>query len=67
MKENKVFNIVNSNYRSYKLSYAMFLWGLSGVLSILGDKFGMFYLVLSFLPVLAWVILFTNDRNNTQL
>lgn len=67
MKKDELLNIVSHNFRSYKLSYTMFPWGLLGVLSILGNKFGMLYLILAFLPILVWVILFINERNNTDL
>lgn len=65
MRKNKFLNIVSRNFHNYKISCTMFLLGLSGVLSILGNKFGMLYLVLSFLPVLAWVILDINERKKS--
>lgn len=67
LKKNKCINILSYSFNSYKLSWTMFLLGLSGVLYLLGNKFGMIYLVLAFLPVLAWVILLINERNSTHL
>ncbi|MBW9158848.1 hypothetical protein [Clostridium tagluense] len=67
MKKNKFLNIVTRNFHIYKASCTMFLLGLSAILAILSNIFGMFYLVLSFLPVIAWVILFNNERKNTYL
>ena len=45
----------------------MFLWGLSAALSILGNTFGMLYLVLAILPILALGLLSANDRKNINL
>jgi len=67
VKNNKLLNKVCLNFRNYKLSYTIFLWGLSGVLYILGNKFGMLYLVLGFLPILTWAILFINERQIKNL
>ncbi|MBU3146168.1 hypothetical protein [Clostridium sp. CF012] len=67
MKKDKFLNIVTRNFHIYKASCTIFLLGLSAVLGILGNIFGMLYLVLSFLPVLAWGILFSNERENTDL
>ena len=67
MRKSKLLNSISCNFRSYKISYTMFAWGLSGVLSILGNIFGTLYLVLSFLPVFVWGVLMTNDRKNTDL
>jgi hypothetical protein len=67
MRKNNFLNNVNSNFRSYKMSYTMFLWGLSAALSILGNIYGMLFLVLANLPILAWGILYTNNREDTEL
>lgn len=67
MMISKIFNRVNSNFRSYKISYTMFLWGLSAALSILGNIYGMLFLALAFLPILVWRILYTNNREHTDL
>ena len=45
----------------------MFLWVLSAALSILGNIYGMLFLILAILPILAWVLLYTNNRENTDL
>jgi hypothetical protein len=45
----------------------MFLLGLSAALSILGNIYGMLFLVLALLPIIAWGILITNERKNTDL
>jgi hypothetical protein len=67
VKKNKLLSRVNYNFHIYKMSYTMFLLGLSAALSILGNIYGMLFLVLALLPVIAWVILNTNDRENTDL
>jgi hypothetical protein len=67
VKKNKLLSSVNHNFHIYKVSCTMFLLGLSAVLSILGNIYGMLFLVLALLPVLAWGILITNERKNTDL
>ena len=67
MKKTNLSKKLSSNFRSYKLSYTILLWGLSGLLSILGNKFGMVYLVLSLLPILIWGILVFNERKDNSL
>ncbi|MEK6266790.1 MAG: hypothetical protein N2B06_18785 [Clostridium sp.] len=67
MRISKILNRVNRNFRSYKMSYTMFLFGLSATLSILGSIYGMLFLVLANIPILAWGILYTNNRQNTEL
>jgi len=65
MKKN--LNLLSRNFHDYKTSYSVFLFCLYGELSLLGNKFGILYSVLSFLPCLAWGILFLNDRSYTDL
>ena len=67
MKENKFFNNINHNFHIYKTSCTMFLWGFSGVLGVLGNKFGTLYLLLSSLPIIVLVVLTTADRKDTSL
>ncbi|MBK5241175.1 hypothetical protein [Clostridium sp.] len=45
----------------------MFLWGLSAALSILGNIYGMVFLVLAISPILVWVILSSINREDTEL
>ncbi|MCJ7691352.1 MAG: hypothetical protein MUO60_18840 [Clostridiaceae bacterium] len=47
------------------MSYTIFLWGLPAALSILGNIYGMLFLVLAILPILVLVILY--NRENTDL
>lgn len=67
MKNNKFLKSITRNFHNYKVSYTMVLLALSAELGIVGNKFGTLYLVLSFLPILAWGLLLSNDRNNTDL
>jgi len=67
MKTKKFLNIITRNFHIYKMSCTIFLFSIWALLSILGNIFGMVYLVLAFLPALVWGILFTNDRENTDL
>ena len=67
MKSNKFLKFTHDNFHIYKNSCTMLLWGLSAVLSILGNKFGTIYLVLAILPIVTFGILFTNERKNTDL
>jgi hypothetical protein len=67
VKKHKSLNLISSNYHNYKVSCTMFLLGISAALGILGNEFGMIYLVFSFLPVLVWGILQTNENKNTDL
>jgi len=67
MKKNKFLKIISRNFHVYKMSYTMFLFGIWAVFSILGNIYGTLYLALGFLPILIWGILFTNDRENTDL
>ncbi|MBU3111200.1 hypothetical protein [Clostridium lacusfryxellense] len=67
MKKNKFLNRLSSNFHTYKVSYTMVLLVLSAELGIVGNKFGTLYLILSFLPILVWGLLLSNDRNNTDL
>ena len=62
MKKYKLLNGISRNFHSYKVSYTMILLALSAELGIVGNKFGTIYLLLSFLPVLIWGILMTNER-----
>lgn len=67
MKKNKFLKSIIRNFHTYKVSYTMVLLALSAELGIIGNKFGTLYLVISFLPILVWGILVSNDRNNTNL
>lgn len=67
MRKNKLLNSVSNNFHTYKISWTMGLLSLSAELSLLGNAYGMVYLVLAFLPILAWGILLTNDRQNNDL
>lgn len=67
VKKNKFLNNVSHNFHIYKMSYTMFLLGLSAVLSILGNIFGVLFLIIAFLPVLAWGVLIADERKNTDL
>ncbi|MBU3191790.1 hypothetical protein K9O30_20010 [Clostridium bowmanii] len=67
MKSNKFLKFTRDNFHIYKNSCTMFLWVLSAILNILGNTFGMIYLVLAFLPIVALAILLTNERKNTDL
>lgn len=67
VKKNTMFKKVILNFHVYKLSYTMFLWGLSAVLTIVGTLFGTLYLILSILPIIAYVLLLANDRKNNSL
>ena len=62
MKKNKLLNSVSRNFHIYKNSCTMLFLGLSAGLGILGNEFGMVYLVLSFLPVLVWSLLWFNEK-----
>ena len=67
MKKNKLIRIVSHNFHDYKMSCTMFLLGLSAGFVILGNKFGMLYLILSFLPVFVWSLLWFNERKTTDI
>jgi len=62
MKKYKLLNSISRNFHSYKISYTMILLAFSAELGIVGNKFGTLYLLLSFLPVLIWGILMTNEK-----
>ncbi|MGH4052807.1 MAG: hypothetical protein ACREVX_16010 [Clostridium sp.] len=62
MRKNNFFNNISLNFHNYKMSYTMLLWILSAVLGVVGNILGMLYLVLSGLPIIAWAILFFNER-----
>lgn len=66
MKKNKLIKMVTQNFHIYKNSCTMLFLGLSVGLTILGNKFGMLYLILSLLPVVVWGILWINDRKTTD-
>ena len=66
MKKNKLIRIVRHNFHDYKMSWTMLLLGLSAGFGILGNKFGMVYLIISFLPVLIWSLLWFNERKTTD-
>ncbi|MBU3213518.1 hypothetical protein LL033_12020 [Clostridium estertheticum] len=66
MKKNKLLSIVIHNFHDYKMSCTMLFLGLSAGFGILGNKFGMLYLILSFLPVLVWSLLWFNERKTTD-
>lgn len=66
MKKNKVLTIISRNFHIYKNSFTILFLGLSAGLGILGNEFGMVYLVLSFLPVLVWSQLWFNERKTTD-
>lgn len=63
----KYLTLLRCNFHDYKTSYSMFLLCLYGEFSLLGNKFGILYLVLSFFPCLAWGILSISDRSYTDL
>lgn len=63
MKKNKLLSVVTRNFHIYKNSCTMLFGGLSVGLGILGNEFGMVYLILSFLPVLIWSLLWFNDTS----
>ncbi|MGV8983184.1 hypothetical protein [Clostridium sp.] len=67
MKNNKILKFTRDNFHIHKSSCTMFLLGLSAVLSILGNTFGMIYLLLALLPIFVLGILLTNERKNTDL
>lgn len=67
VKKNTMLNKIILNFHVYKLSYTMFLWGLSAAFTIVATLFGTLYLILSILPIIAYVLLLTNDRKNTNL
>ncbi|MGH4117681.1 hypothetical protein [Clostridium sp.] len=67
MKKIKFLNTISRDFHIYKMSFTMSLWGLSALLSILGNIFGILFLVLAFLPIFAWGILLTNERKDTFL
>ncbi|MBU3155588.1 hypothetical protein LL037_01305 [Clostridium estertheticum] len=66
MKKNKLIRIVSHNFHDYKMSCTMLFLGLSAGLGILGNEFGMVYLVFSFLPVFVWSLFWFNERKTTD-
>jgi hypothetical protein len=67
MKKHKLYENISRIFHIYQTSCTVFLFSLYSLLSILGNIYGMLYLVLALLPIFAWGILLNNERKDTFL
>ena len=62
MKKNKFFKDVIRSFHDNKMLFSMCFLGLSSGLTLMGNKLGLFYLILALLTSLLLGILFIEER-----